>query len=529
MNLRRLENITAILLSIVVLALLIVRVTHAGPLWRDECGALNLAQLPRLIDIARNFQHEAFPLLFPLTLRMFTGIFGGSDAALRCFGLLVGLLFLGAAWFNSRSAEDAPPLLVLSLLGLNASFLTWGSTVRGYGLGIVFLLLALAWTTRSFRNPTRANVIGALLGSLASVHCLVANVPLIGAMVISAVTVLVIRGRYRQALVVCGLAAIGAASFLPYLHSYFYADWNIVLKYPATFASLCRKLVLALGAPKFFVGAMWFAAVIGIPFIGWRLLSGPREKQTPEKDALTFLLILVPITLIAYCAFLRLLSYETQSWYYLAILGAVAGALDLMSTIVLRTQTLRIARLIFAATALIVLPFALWTRMTERQSNIDIVAQSIEHDATSRDLVIVNPWHFALSFQRYYRGNAHWITVPEIGAVRIHRYDLVKEKMQQVDPIADVRDALRETLQSGGRVWIVGGARPPQRDLPLRASPAPSVEFGWSHTIYTSIWSMQIGAFLQEHALEGDVRISPSAGVNEYENLTLITARGWKD
>jgi hypothetical protein len=67
--------------------------------------------MPTLHEVAANFQHEAFPLPFPLLLRLYTGLFGENDVSLRCFGLLVGLAVLIVAWLNSRISGRAGPIV----------------------------------------------------------------------------------------------------------------------------------------------------------------------------------------------------------------------------------------------------------------------------------------------------------------------------------------------------------------------------------------------------------------------------------
>src|ERR1700736_4391102 len=99
---KRVELIISILLTLTVAFLLIVRAQHAGALWRDECGSLQLARMPSVTEIFSNFQHEAFPPPFALTVRAFTNLFGTSDGALRAFGLAVGVEFLCVAWRNAR-------------------------------------------------------------------------------------------------------------------------------------------------------------------------------------------------------------------------------------------------------------------------------------------------------------------------------------------------------------------------------------------------------------------------------------------
>ena len=88
--LKRAEWGLAVLLTATALFFLAIRATHAGALWRDECAVVNLARMPSVADITRNFQHEAFPVPFPVLVRAYTNIFGASDSALRSFGMVAG-------------------------------------------------------------------------------------------------------------------------------------------------------------------------------------------------------------------------------------------------------------------------------------------------------------------------------------------------------------------------------------------------------------------------------------------------------
>src|SRR5438105_1127096 len=86
------EWLVGFFLTATIVSLLLLRAFHAGALWRDECAVVQLAQMPSVGDIAHNFQHEAFPPLFPLMVRAYMTVFGPSDAALRVFGFCVGCL-----------------------------------------------------------------------------------------------------------------------------------------------------------------------------------------------------------------------------------------------------------------------------------------------------------------------------------------------------------------------------------------------------------------------------------------------------
>ncbi len=157
------EWVVALVLSATIIFLLIVRAMHAGGLWRDECAVVQLARMPSVSDIFHNFQHEAFPPLFPLIVRAYTILFGSTDLVLRVFGLCVGCLLIAAFWINARSLSSDVPLIALGLTSLNTTFFVWGTTIRGYGLGsamivLIFgclcaLVVTIRLATRRHRHP----------------------------------------------------------------------------------------------------------------------------------------------------------------------------------------------------------------------------------------------------------------------------------------------------------------------------------------------------------------------------------------
>jgi hypothetical protein len=525
--LKRAEIALAVLLSAMFLFFLAIRATNAGALWRDEAAVAQLAQLPTISEVAANFQREAFPLPFPLLIRSYAAVFGASDASLRWFGFVVSVALLAAAWFNSRTLGDRGPLLFIILFGLNATFLIWGTSLRGYGLGCVFLLLTIGLTAIAIREPTRANAITATVAAIGSVQFMINAVPLIATIAVAAILVFAVEHEFRKAGVVCVCGVLCALSFVPYLPSYLGADWNIVLKYPTDFASLADKLRLALAEHGMAMAIVWYVAlplIIIAAVVRWWILR--REKPSAETQLLLFLILVSAFSIFAYYTFLKILSYATRPWYYLPLLCALAGAIDLASGVLSRAHWFRIARILFAIVALAFLAFELWKVAHQRLTDIDVIAQRLEQDAAPNDLIVINPWHFAPSFYRYYHGPTRWITVPTMSEHRVHHYDLMKSKMIENDPLSDVRAAIQETLQSNHRVWIVGGARPLDPDMP-RLGPAPNPYFGWAG--YMSYWSMEIGSFLNEHVVSGEVALEPIPNVNDGENVPLLVANGWRD
>src|SRR5207244_5725523 len=220
---------------------------------------------------------------------------------------------------------------------------------------------------------------------------------------------------------------------------------------------------------------------------------------------------------------------EPQQRYFLPLVCLLAITTDLIVVNLCRYYWVRVARISLIIVAMFALPIVAWPEIIKRQSNIDIITAKLNQDSGPNDLVVVNPWNLGISFQRYYNSAAKWMTVPTINEHGFHRYDLIHAKMMTEQPIADVLDAVRQTLVRGNRVWIVGGARPPEEGLPLSLPPAPDSEFGWSARVYGNVWSMQLGDFLKTHVKQGDVVISPGSDVSDTEKVPLLVAQGWQD
>jgi hypothetical protein len=530
---KRIESITAILLSLIVLFLLVARAKHAGGLWRDECGVVQLARMPSFVDITRNFQHEAFPLLFPATIRTWTNLFGTSDTALRGFGLAVGILFIGVAWFNSHVTGSGVPLLSLVLVGLNTTFLTWGTSIRGYGIGSVLIMLAFGLTAKVLFKPTPIGITATALVCLASVQSLLHNTALLLVIVLSAAAVCLVRHNLKRAIVICAIGMLCLISFLPYVEPYSSArTWKIVVELPPALSLLWNQLNSAFGSP--WPEMAWLWHIFFVMLIGgavWRLYITRPYKLAPDWDLLLFGILVSIASVAAYYAFFRILNYIPQAWYYLALISVLGATLELLAARLSNIEPVRLGRVTFAILALIGLPFAVWPRITERPTNIDIVAHKLEESAAPTDLIVVSPWPFGIPFNWYYHGATPWVTVPQINEHRIHRYDLLKAKMTSSDPIADLRDVISRALRSGNRVWFVGGISVPRGSAaPLSLSPAPDSKFGWNNLAYVESWIEQLGVFVRAHAAAAQsVPVSAGGPVNNFENVPLVVAQGWHD
>src|SRR5262249_28197817 len=137
-----------------------------------------------------------------------------------------------------------------------------------------------------------------------------------------------------------------------------------------------------------------------------------------------------------------------------------------------------------------------------RMTTLDLAAQEIEKSGRRDDLVVVFPWVCGISFDRYYRGPAPWMTLPDIADHRFHLHALVRAKMELGEAaVAPDLARVEATLRGGGRVWIVGqpAAPNPGASRPPLGSPT---ELG-SAGRYLDRWELQLGELLERHAASG--------------------------
>jgi len=529
-KIKKAEWAIAVTLTGVIILLLVVRAASAGALWRDECASLQLAQMPTWSEIMKNFQFDSFPLLFPASLRLYTGVFGPGDAALRGFGLLVGLAFVAVAWFNSLLLFRRPPLVSLALIGLNSTFLLWGTSIRGYGVGSVCVLLAFGLMEKLRRTPTLPWALAALGAALVSAHFLFYNAVLLAAIGGAIVFVSIRQRAWKPVLFVAAIGFVCIVSMFLYVG--FYTDvsvWNMLLKHEIGFDNLWSEFVSALGGDSAILTSIWMALLVAL--VVQTFSRREPSAQVQPNDGFYVGLWAAILALIAYYAFLKNLSYVPRPWYFLALVTILAGSLEMMSESVRAAKWLLWVRLILVTAASAILPFLLWPQITKRQTNMDMVAGALEAQAGRNDLLLVSPWYFGVAFHWYYHGLTPWSTMPELSDCRTHRYDLIKEKMMEPHPIDHTSRLVEKTLRAGNRVWLVGGIRlPGPGQVPVILPPAPQSRYGWDEPSYNDSWLTQLGAFLQQHAVRAEgVRVATSAPVNGMENLPVVIVEGWRD
>src|SRR4051812_2109114 len=306
-----------------------LRIRYAGPLWRDEIAALNLARMDSWSEIMKYFPHEAFPLLFPAILRLYTYLLGTGTTALRLFGFLIGIITLAVIWINAVLTRRQAPLIALTFFGVSPLFFIWADTIRAYGMGAAMVMITFGVFARFIAKRELTTFLLALLGSLLSVHCLLFNAVLLFAIDLSATVVLILQTRIRAALATFGIGLIAALSITPYLGPYHRArEWDVVFRTSVSFAWLWDRFCSALTNLSPAMGWMWLilfaGAIVGIIWL-FRRGSLPAE----ERSIAIFAVSTCVLSLICSAVFYRTLGYPTQDWYYLALIALLISTLDL--------------------------------------------------------------------------------------------------------------------------------------------------------------------------------------------------------
>lgn len=514
--------------TLVVVGLHVLHLRHAGGLWRDEVSSVNVATLPSWGQLWHMIGYDSFPILFYSLVRGWCALGLRGDFGLRCFGFLVGLLVVAGLWVNTRAFRLGPPCLSLGLVAANSSLLCWGDSIRGYGLGCFFIMLTIGAVWSLVQSPGWFWFSLASLAGILSVQSLYQNAFLLLAICAGGFVLCLCRHRPAAGLSVLAAGAPAAVSLLPYLHTIKHAqEWFVLCKLGFHPGIVFSNLFKALGSPLGWVAFIWMglgglAIVRGV--VAMRNIR--RSAQPGMEDKPLFASLTLVLGLIFFVIFLWSAKLPTQPYHWLPFVCLAAVCLEVaLSGCLGGRYKWRLVYLLLVVCVPLSGTIA-WAK--GRQTNMDLVAARVEQMAGAGDLVVVYPWYFGISFQRYYKGAAPWTSIPEISDLRFHRYDLVKTRMMEKAPLASVLERIGQTLRSGNRVWIVG-AFPPRKagetQLPDPA-PAPGSIYGWNEQAYNYVWGRQTLEFIARNATKLEVvPIESKDPINNFENVPLLVVR----
>jgi hypothetical protein len=537
--------------------LLVMAALNAGPLWRDETNTLNLARMPSLRDIWQNLRFDSCPLLWPLVVRG-CGMLGlaDSDMGVRILGLGIGLFFLMSLWLCQRWIGGRSPTLSIALLGVLPAFIFIVGANRAYGLAGCLLVLSFGMIWRILKSPTTPQILAASFICLLFAHCLYYDVIFLGAMLAGAALVAIRRQQWKMFWAMTGIGLVAGASLLIYLPIFHQPpEYLSFVRSPFfTAATLWNGLGDALAArssadpngangPQIWIWIMLLLAGIIVAII----MQRTRGHQTPQpevasnranrewSDLALFCVTSVVLGIIGYTGFLLKLQFFVQPWYYVEILILCAICLDgILTASWPAVRPWGLLRVVFLVEMIVLNAGPAWAEAHTRRTNVDVAAAFLSHNASAGDLIVVqNAWE-GITFNRYYRGRAQWLSVPLIDSHELYCIDPVMAEMNQPAAMTPVLRAITNTLTSGHDVWVVGSiaiARSqnvPRGSIPLLPLPSEMPTRWWLGS-YLYWWNQQITAFLLDHAQQGKAETIAAPGpVNRFENVSVARFTGYK-
>ncbi|MDD5139979.1 MAG: hypothetical protein PHY43_06945 [Verrucomicrobiales bacterium] len=507
---------------------------HAGVLWRDETGIVNIALLPSWGEVWKTLPHDHCPILFPALVRVWSKAgAGATDQGLRMLGLGIGLAVLAAFWITNRMMGRGLPLFSLSLAALNFTVITFGDSLRAYGLATACILLTLGLVWRFTELPGWRRGLLAGFAAVLSVQTLYQNAFLVLAVCVAGIVLCISRRQYRPAMAVLSIGFVAALSLTPYIKPLLDAQsWWVVSKTGDGFhVFLDRMIQITGGFSSIWFYYVWFVSVIIAAVLGiGQFFRAAATVLKESRDVCFFAGVALAAGFAGYGIFFKLAGLPVQPWYCIPLIGLIAVCCDVI--LPRMHQSMRLGVLVVAVVSFLLAWPTTYSNTQQRRTNGDQVAATLAQNISPDDFVIVHPWYYGLTFARYYHGSAVWKTLPPLEDYRFHRYDLIKQELQMTNAIQPVLGNVEVALRSGHRVWIVGEVpmpkpnTPPPVDLP----PAPNGPAGWLDVPYTRVWGLKLGYVLASHTTNITRLVNPSTNALEpWEDIGLTVVSGWND
>ena len=462
-------------------------------------------------------------------------------------GLYVGLFFLASLWLCARWMGRRAPILSIALLGCLPAFIFIVGANRAYGLASGLLVLSFGTIWRVVELPSRSRILWAGLTCFLFAQCVYYDVVFLAAMLAGGALVVIRRRQWKTLVTLVGIGAVSAGSLVIY---------QPIIHQGSAHLSLAQL-------PFFSLSILWdrFGDAVTARSSGEAGYNGPeawlwvmlvlsgsvvalvtqrmgRRRQNDEDtagvvtvraDLALFCAVSMVFGVLGYFAFLVRLQYWTQSWYYVEILCLCAISLDgLFGASWPSLRPWGLLRIGFLMVLMAWGAKSAWEEAHTRRSDVDLIARVLNKNASAGDLIVVQGAWEAITFDRYYHGRARWMTVPPLDTHKVHRTDLIWERLDQQlkgqEPMTPVLQAITNTLQAGNQVWLVGNMNP--------ARPKPSLSTDGSvewYGPYLAYWSGQITSQLMNHALQSHfIDIPTTEPICLLEDIPLSEFSGFR-
>ena len=529
-KLDHLERAVASVLSIVVLLLGLVNCIAGEGIWRDEASTVALAKMP-LSELWSLLPFESFPPLFHFVLKslFWLGI-PQSPLSLRIIGFCIGLMTLALLWWRLRK-QGGSPLASLVLFASVPAMIRYGQSIRAYGLATIFGIALISFTWEYVQKPSWKNVLPAALFGLLGVHCLYQSSFLLACVCLGAAAAICIRRSWKQLAGVVAMVLPAAMTVPIYFHTVSKGAVGFAVFADTAIGpnDLLRGLITAV-SPYGQVPAFWWLGLLAIFFmIAVPLLRQHAEAGVTDSAATIYpsreLAVFCVVTGVSFTGatvlVLWLAGTVIRPWHLFLWMGVIAALADNVlaagkTSLSARTRLVIVSMVIVAVAGNVRIG---WSMLDRNYTSIGAIAKALEAQASSRDLILIYPYWYGVSFNYYYHGITPWVTIPPLTDVRIHRSDLIMAAIQQSVVMEPIEQQVRQTLVNGGSVWLAGAFEDSGDIVPI----APT---GWYQGPWLRYWSARVTAVLKDAgATRCVVPLKLDRAIHVFENPPLTVAR----
>lgn len=523
--------------AIVVAALVLAAVFAwcAGGFWRDEANELEMASRT-LPDLWASLHLDSFPLASFLFFKLWLLItpHGAQELVFRVLGGMIFLAIVLLVRANVRALSQGHSVLFLAFFVLNPYVVRYASGIRPYGLSAIFLLTALLFLGRFVRGARRRDLWLGTLFCFLGVHCHYSNVVLLLCLMLGTAVACLVGGDKKAAVTSLLAGLIVLATLLVYLPVLAEARYWTVLVQSNTpnWASMGERIKTFFGVLPPSLGGIALYGALLLGCLTWAVATIFRRQSSLSLKKTTWFALLAglsaPLGLLALLAALR---SPVAEWYFIPAAALLSVGADVLASHFLESQPiLRRPFLLLTGAVSLSLLVTGWPKLQVAQTDIPKIAAHIQAQGGTKDLIVLYPWYYGVTFHRYYHGGAVWQTLPPLADHSIHRYDLLRRQMETEQSLQSLLRQTREALKRGGTVWFVGEFQfNGKSDLKIynpKASPLSIEKIGK----FEQFWVATYTKYLLDHGAQGryvDFNVSPEFHSLESPPINVIS--GWKD
>lgn len=527
---RRFSLALAIVLALLAVWLRVQFVAHAGGLWRDEVNTVNMACEASWGSFRQATHYDSFALFWQAIVRLWAGLgVCAEDRGWRALGFAIGVGQVVALWLGAKAVGAGAPMWSMLLFGWGPAAVSFGSTVRGYGLAALLAMVVLIAVVRFLQEPNPRRWMWLVAASVLAVQTYLPNGVIVVALHAAASVELACRRQWQ------GVAALAASSGVAASSLVLNAEW---IRYALQVSGVEQRRVSWsdvwyqwwwAAAPEVWV--LKWAWPVAVCFLAaWPFIERA-ARRTEDSVGRWFFSAAALLTGAGHALYVHSVAQlPGLPWYFLAPTAVVALSVEgVWSRATRQLPALRwLGPVVCGALAVAVFP-PVRTAVHFRLTNVDEVASFLSRTAVAQDFILVSPWYAGITFQRYYRGPAPWETIPPLQEHRYHVHLEVRERMREgEEAIRPLLQRAETVLRRGGILWLVGVPPLPEEGEaipPLKPAASPRTPAG----PYLLGWEMRVALFLYEHGARVErIPVGSPEPVSVHESLGLLRLQGWR-